>query len=369
MPAAGPLVPLAAAGGPGRHYGKPAPVRQCARPARGEARREARAAGDGGARDLDRRCRPGYGRWTLQRPTGERMATVNLSVPEEVEAAFNEAFEGRNESAVIAGLKREAVERVRRKQRSREAIERIPHRRRQAPAASGGGLRIDAGGRASTIAVKSAAYYDRRWAISRIPPGAVVFLYHTGVGVIAKGKATSGYKGISQNPAQVSGSFRNSLNLMCQRGHDGSPEAISRTSHKIADFNQNEGEEFHVPLEFYWSLEEDEWRQEPTATKINLRLGTGHRFRQSMFAIGEEMARTIDDIAKEKGVFQPVIPAKAGIQGTLHEMDSRFRGNDGLSRGRCPGFRRPGIAGRTPCVVRREKARPAGARQRAQRSS
>ena len=155
-------------------------------------------------------------------------------------------------------------------------------------------------------AVKSAAYYDRRWAISRIPPGAVVFLYHTGVGVIAKGKATSGYK--------------------------------------IADFNQNEGEEFHVPLEFYWSLEEDEWRQEPTATKINLRLGTGHRFRQSMFAIGEEMARTIDDIAKEKGVFQPVIPAKAGIQGTLHEMDSRFRGNDGLSRGRRPGFRRPGFA-------------------------
>ena len=69
------------------------------------------------------------------------MATVNLSVPEEVEAAFNEAFEGRNESAAIAGLKREAVEQGRRKQGSREAIERIPHRRRQAPAASGGGLR------------------------------------------------------------------------------------------------------------------------------------------------------------------------------------------------------------------------------------
>ena len=84
------------------------------------------------------------------------MATVNFNVPEEVETAFNKAFEGRNESAVIAGLKREAVERVRRKQRSRETIERALHRRRRAPAASGGGLRIDAGGRASMIAVVAA---------------------------------------------------------------------------------------------------------------------------------------------------------------------------------------------------------------------
>ena len=37
-------------------------------------------------------------------------------------------------------------------------------------------------------------------------------------------------EGTSQNPAQISGSFRNSLNLMSQRDHDGSPEAISRTS-------------------------------------------------------------------------------------------------------------------------------------------
>ena len=46
---------------------------------------------------------------------------------------------------------------------------------------------------------------------------------------IAKSK---GEKGTSQNPVQVSGHFRNSLNLMSQRDHDGSPKAISRTSQK-----------------------------------------------------------------------------------------------------------------------------------------
>ena len=30
------------------------------------------------------------------------------------------------------------------------------------------------------------------------------------------------------------------------------------------------------------------------------------------------------------GLVQPVIPAEAGIQGLLVEVDSRFRGNDGL---------------------------------------
>ena len=39
-------------------------------------------------------------------------------------------------------------------------------------------------------------------------------------------------KGTSQNPAQASGPFRNSLNLMSQRDHDGNLKAISRTSLK-----------------------------------------------------------------------------------------------------------------------------------------
>ena len=68
------------------------------------------------------------------------MATVNFSVPEDVKTAFNETFKGRNKSAVIAELMREAVERVRRRQKGQEAIERIL-RRRRAPVASGDEIR------------------------------------------------------------------------------------------------------------------------------------------------------------------------------------------------------------------------------------
>jgi hypothetical protein len=63
---------------------------------------------------------------------GFEMATVNFSVPDEVKEAFNAAFTGRNKSAVIAELMREAVERDRRRQRSHEAIRRIVERRQSA---------------------------------------------------------------------------------------------------------------------------------------------------------------------------------------------------------------------------------------------
>lgn len=59
----------------------------------------------------------------------EAVATVNFSVPDEVKAAFNKTFAGRNKSAVIAALMREAVERVRRGRESRETVERILRRR------------------------------------------------------------------------------------------------------------------------------------------------------------------------------------------------------------------------------------------------
>ena len=58
------------------------------------------------------------------------MATVNFSVPDEVRDAFNEAFNDRNKSAIIAGLMREAVERFRQRRRSHEAIQRLLDRRR-----------------------------------------------------------------------------------------------------------------------------------------------------------------------------------------------------------------------------------------------
>lgn len=64
------------------------------------------------------------------------MATVNFSVPEDVKKAFNRMFRGRNKSAIIAELMREAVERARRRQQRHEAIERILERRRHAPVLS-----------------------------------------------------------------------------------------------------------------------------------------------------------------------------------------------------------------------------------------
>ena len=61
------------------------------------------------------------------------MSTVNFSVPEDVKAAFNAAFEGQNKSAVIADLMREAVERANARQRHVGAIDRILARRVHAP--------------------------------------------------------------------------------------------------------------------------------------------------------------------------------------------------------------------------------------------
>lgn len=62
------------------------------------------------------------------------MATINFSVPEDVKAAFNETFSKQNKSAVITELMREAIERVRSRQRSQDAISNILSRRDQAPA-------------------------------------------------------------------------------------------------------------------------------------------------------------------------------------------------------------------------------------------
>jgi hypothetical protein len=46
------------------------------------------------------------------------MGTMNFSIPDDVKEAFNEAFEGENKSAIVAGLMRRAVED--RKQRAKQ---------------------------------------------------------------------------------------------------------------------------------------------------------------------------------------------------------------------------------------------------------
>lgn len=53
------------------------------------------------------------------------MATMNFSIPDDVKAAFNKAFEGENKSAVIAGLMRKAVEEKMRRAKQDETLDAL----------------------------------------------------------------------------------------------------------------------------------------------------------------------------------------------------------------------------------------------------
>ena len=108
---------------------------------------------------------------------------------------------------------------------------------------------------------KASAYYDRKYSVTGIQKGDRVYLYHTGEGVIAKGVATGG--------------------------------------HKKTDINSDSDEEFYVSLDFSkgWVLDNsDDWKKAPKAWQINQKLNTGHRFRQTVFSISEEMAEAMDKI-------------------------------------------------------------------------
>ena len=61
------------------------------------------------------------------------MSTVNFSVPEDVKQIFNEVFNGKNKSAIIAELMLEAVERAQRNHRSQQAYLNILKRKKNAP--------------------------------------------------------------------------------------------------------------------------------------------------------------------------------------------------------------------------------------------
>ena len=53
------------------------------------------------------------------------MGTMNFSIPDDVRAAFNEAFAGANKSAILAQLMREAVEQRHREKRRARAISKL----------------------------------------------------------------------------------------------------------------------------------------------------------------------------------------------------------------------------------------------------
>ena len=113
---------------------------------------------------------------------------------------------------------------------------------------------------------KASAYGDRKYSVCKISKGSCVFLYHTGVGVIASGVATSGYK----------------------------PTA----------YGGDRDAEFYIPLKFRWALpDKSQWDAEaPKAWEINEKWESSYRFRQTVWAITNEMAHEIDKLAKEKGI-------------------------------------------------------------------
>ena len=94
----------------------------------------------------------------------------------------------------------------------------------------------------------------------------LLYLYHTGVGVIASGIATSDYK--------------------------------------VTDYEGDENEEFFIPLKFRWALSDEcQWdAKTPKSWEINEKCNSSHKFRQTVFAITQDMADAIDSIAKEKGI-------------------------------------------------------------------
>ncbi len=53
------------------------------------------------------------------------MTIINFSIPQDLKKAFNETFRGRNKSAIIAQLMRDAIENERHQQQGGRAIDAI----------------------------------------------------------------------------------------------------------------------------------------------------------------------------------------------------------------------------------------------------
>lgn len=64
------------------------------------------------------------------------MATVNFSVPDDVKAAFDKAFTGRNKSAVVADLMRRAVAERELQRRRERLFGELTERRMRRPVVS-----------------------------------------------------------------------------------------------------------------------------------------------------------------------------------------------------------------------------------------
>jgi hypothetical protein len=110
---------------------------------------------------------------------------------------------------------------------------------------------------------KASAYYDRKTAVDGINKDDRVFLYHSGVGIAAVGRATRGVQACA---------YKGDLD-----------------------------EEHYIPLKL--ELKVDPVKQPEkclSASEINKVLGTSHRFRQTVFRMDKEQADKVETQFKKK---------------------------------------------------------------------
>jgi len=110
---------------------------------------------------------------------------------------------------------------------------------------------------------KAAAYYDRKYAVDGIRKGDRVFLYHTGVGVCAMGRAIDSVKEV--------------------------------------DYGNDPGAEHFVRLKIEYAADPvSEPQKCVRASEINQAVSASYRFRQTAFSITAEMADAIEALLKSK---------------------------------------------------------------------
>ena len=109
-------------------------------------------------------------------------------------------------------------------------------------------------------------YYsmNSKGSIDRLMASSVVYIYHTRVGFIGKGKTSSVWKKTVVDDGKV---------------------------------------KLSVPLKYIWALsDKSEWGRAVKAREVNSRMQSGHIFRPRAFSVEGDLAITVDEIARENGV-------------------------------------------------------------------
>jgi hypothetical protein len=110
---------------------------------------------------------------------------------------------------------------------------------------------------------KASAYYERKTAVDSINKDDRVFLYHSGVGIAAVGRAMSGFQ--------------------------------------VSAYDEDPDEEHYIPLKLDLKVDPVKSAQRClSASEINEALGASHRFRQTVFRIDKEQADVVESLFRQK---------------------------------------------------------------------